>query len=200
MSPTGYLPDLQDAIAAAGLLDENPDGEAIRNVIASPLAGLDPDALFDIRPVVAALEARLTGDAELYALPAKFCFVIDDGGRFGRWATCRRIYGSRPCRATTDPDSPFGSMGAPDEALGPCRPDAVVADTAAALAMRFSARRGERRSAGCAIWSSAIGGAAAIAEAASPSASTRSRARRESVVQAPRRLDGSDVTPPLRAA
>src|ERR1700677_5133093 len=77
------LPDLQQAIADAGLLDDNPDGEAIRNVIASPLAGIDPAAFLDIRPIVAALEARLSGDPKLYALPAKFCFAIDDGGRFG---------------------------------------------------------------------------------------------------------------------
>lgn len=77
------LPGLRQAIADAGLLDENPDGEAIRNVIASPLAGLDPDAVFDIRPMVAELEARLTGDPKLYGLPAKFCFAVDDGGRLG---------------------------------------------------------------------------------------------------------------------
>ncbi len=73
---------LQDAMAAAGLLDVSSEGEAVRNVIASPLAGIDPDALLDIRPVVAALEARLTLDDRLHGLPAKFCWLVDDGGSF----------------------------------------------------------------------------------------------------------------------
>jgi precorrin-3B synthase len=71
---------LQDAMGAAGLLDISPEGEAVRNVIASPLAGIDPNALLDIRPIVAALEARLATDKRLHGLPAKFCWLVDDGG------------------------------------------------------------------------------------------------------------------------
>jgi precorrin-3B synthase len=123
------LPDLQQAIADAGLLDENPDGEAIRNVIASPFAGLDPDAVLDIRPVVAALEARLTGDPKLYALPAKFCFAVDDGGRFGLDDVRADI------RFEAVPGGNFSIRldGALDEVLGPCPPDALV-NVAVALA------------------------------------------------------------------
>jgi len=126
---TDSLPDLQRVIADAGLLDENSDGEAIRNVIASPLAGLDPDAVFDIRPVVAALEARLTGDPKLYALPAKFCFAVDDGGRFGLGDVRADI------RFEAVPGGNFAVRldGALDEVLGPCPPDALV-NVAVALA------------------------------------------------------------------
>lgn len=77
------LQPLQDAMAVAGLLDISPEAEAVRNVIASPFAGLDADAVADIRPVAAALEARLVGDSSLHGLPAKFCWLVDDGGRFG---------------------------------------------------------------------------------------------------------------------
>ena len=38
------------------------EAEAVRNVLASPLAGLAPDAAFDIRPHVRALEQRLASD------------------------------------------------------------------------------------------------------------------------------------------
>jgi len=134
------LPELRDAIADAGLLDENPDGEAIRNVIASPLAGLDPDALLDIRPPVAALEARLTGDAKLYALPAKFCFAVDDGGRFGLGDMRADVR----FEAVAGPAFAVRLDGAPDDALGPCRPDDVP-DIAAKLAGLFLARRGDVR-------------------------------------------------------
>jgi len=71
---------LQDAVADAGLLDVSPEGEAVRNVIASPLAGIDPDAVLDIRPIVAALEARIASDKRFHGLPAKFCWLVDDGG------------------------------------------------------------------------------------------------------------------------
>ena len=134
------LPGLQDAIAEAGLLDDNPDGEAIRNVIASPLAGLDPDAFLDIRPTVAALEARLAGDPRLYALPAKFCFAVDDGGRCG-------IGGVRAdvrFEAVAEPAFAVRLDGAPDDLLGPCRPEDVP-DVVARLAGVFLARRGDTR-------------------------------------------------------
>jgi precorrin-3B synthase len=123
------LPGLQQAIADAGLLDGNPDGEAIRNVIASPLAGIDPDAVVDISLVVAALEGRLTGDPQLYALPAKFCISVDDGGRFGLGDVRADI------RLEVVPGGNFAVRldGALDQRLGPCPPDALV-NVAVALA------------------------------------------------------------------
>ncbi len=77
---------LDPALAAlddVGLIDPSAGGEAVRNVVSSPLAGLDPRAVLDIRPLVAALERRLTEDETLHRLPAKFNFVVDDGGAPG---------------------------------------------------------------------------------------------------------------------
>jgi precorrin-3B synthase len=74
------LPALQEALAGLGLIDDDPDIEAIRNVMVSPLAGLDPSAQLDIRPLLAALDLRLRTDCALRALPGKFGFLIDDGG------------------------------------------------------------------------------------------------------------------------
>jgi precorrin-3B synthase len=74
------LAPLQDALAALGLIDEDPEIEAIRNVMVSPLAGDDPSAHLDIRPLLAALDRRLRTDRALRALPGKFGFLIDDGG------------------------------------------------------------------------------------------------------------------------
>jgi precorrin-3B synthase len=123
------LPGLQQAIADAGLLDENPDGEAIRNVIASPLAGLDPDAWIDIRPMVAALETRLTSDPKLYGLPAKFCFAVDDGGQFD----LSEVQADIRFEAVAGGGFSIQLDGALDELLGPCRGDELV-DVAVALA------------------------------------------------------------------
>jgi precorrin-3B synthase len=129
------IPHLQDAIAAWGLLDASPEAEAVRNVIASPLAGLDPDFLLDIRPMVERLERCLVEDDALHALPGKFGFAIDDGGRFGLdgvaadiWFKARR----------TDEGVAFDIRldGASAVCLAACRPEAL-SDTAASLAIAF---------------------------------------------------------------
>ena len=71
------LPALVEALRALGLVDCDAAAESVRNVVASPMAGLHDGP--DIRPLVAALEARLAGVAALHALPTKFGFLIDDG-------------------------------------------------------------------------------------------------------------------------
>jgi len=75
------LPELQARLAALGWLDADPEVERLRNIVASPLSDIDPDAAFDVAPVVAALEARLASDAALRGLPTKFSWVVDAGGR-----------------------------------------------------------------------------------------------------------------------
>ncbi len=71
---------LQDELRALGLLDADAGAEAVRNVVPSPLAGFDPSAPLDARPLVAALEALLSREKALHALPAKFGFSVDGGG------------------------------------------------------------------------------------------------------------------------
>ena len=75
------LPDLHARLGVAGLIDADPEIERLRNIVASPLDDLDPDALLDLGPSVAALETRLFDDKELRPLPAKFSFVLDAQGR-----------------------------------------------------------------------------------------------------------------------
>ncbi len=75
------LAELQARLDGLGLLDADPEAEAVRNILASPLAGSDPSALLDIRPQVQALDERLRSDRSLHRLPGKFLFLIDDGGR-----------------------------------------------------------------------------------------------------------------------
>lgn len=77
------LDEALGALGAVRLLDRDAAAEAVRNVVSSPLAGLDPDVTFDIRPAVAALEGRLAQEASLQDLPPKFGFVVDDGGSLG---------------------------------------------------------------------------------------------------------------------
>jgi precorrin-3B synthase len=76
------LGELQTRLALWGLIDADPATERVRNIVSSPLSDVDPEAIFDMTPVVAALEARLAVDDYLLALPGKFGFVIDAGGRW----------------------------------------------------------------------------------------------------------------------
>jgi precorrin-3B synthase len=78
--PLENIAPLQQELATLGLLDANARAEAVRNVVPSPLAGFDPSALIDARPLVAALEALLTHEKTLHELPPKFGFSIDGGG------------------------------------------------------------------------------------------------------------------------
>lgn len=71
------LPPLLEDLDALGLIDATFAAEQVRNVLVNPLAGLE--ALEDIRPIAAALEAKLSEDQALHALPAKFGFLLDDG-------------------------------------------------------------------------------------------------------------------------
>lgn len=76
------LRGLQDLLGELGLLDASPEAEAVRNVLVSPLAGVDPTEAVDVRPLALALEERLATDAALWRLPGKFGFLIDGGGHY----------------------------------------------------------------------------------------------------------------------
>jgi precorrin-8X/cobalt-precorrin-8 methylmutase len=71
-------PALIEALSDLGLLDADAETEARRNVIGSPLAGLDPTAPVDGAGLVAALETGLAASDR--PLPGKFGFLVDEGG------------------------------------------------------------------------------------------------------------------------
>ena len=151
------LPALTDTLQDLGLLDPSAEAEAVRNVIGSPLAGADPSALLDIRPIVDALEMRLVADPTLHTLPPKFGFVVDDGGRFGlddvpadvRFHAFLTDKGPRfsvevsrdtgsPHPILADARAPF-SRGVGE---GECAPEDLV-DVAVAAALPFSRTAGD---------------------------------------------------------
>ena len=77
------LPPLHDVIARLGLLDDHPDGEAVRNVMVNPLAGIDPSEVLDVGDIARELTRRLETEPSLWALPTKFGFIVDGGGVLG---------------------------------------------------------------------------------------------------------------------
>lgn len=127
------LPALTGRLSELGLIDEDPNAEAVRNVMVSPLAGLG--ATIDVGPIGKALEAALVASADLYSLPGKFGFLIDDGGALpldDEPADVRFAY------RKTHNDFAISIGGAASDAvgLGFCAPDNVVA-TSLALGRAF---------------------------------------------------------------
>jgi precorrin-3B synthase len=72
------LPDpLADGIAAAGFLP-SPSHERVRNIVATPLTGLQ-DGQADLREMITALDQALRAEPELAELSGRFLFALDDG-------------------------------------------------------------------------------------------------------------------------
>jgi precorrin-3B synthase len=71
-------PDLTERIKAAGLLP-SPAHERVRNILASPLSGLDDAGSTDVTELVGGLDRELCARPHLAQLPGRFLFAIDDG-------------------------------------------------------------------------------------------------------------------------
>jgi precorrin-3B synthase len=74
------LPGLWADLSERGLIDDSAEAEAVRNVMLSPLAGLDSSEMADVRTVARQIEHALVTDPALQRLPAKFSFIVDGGG------------------------------------------------------------------------------------------------------------------------
>ncbi|PWC39065.1 precorrin-3B synthase [Azospirillum sp. TSO35-2] len=68
-----------DALRAMGYVADDAASEAVRNVLCSPTAGLDPCGV-DVRPVARTLDVRLAEDSVLHRLPPKFGWLVCGGG------------------------------------------------------------------------------------------------------------------------
>lgn len=69
-----------ECISSAGLLP-SPEHDRVRNIVTSPIAGLDADEVIDPRPLVRELDRRLQADAIFANLHPKFSFAIHGGPR-----------------------------------------------------------------------------------------------------------------------
>lgn len=76
--PDPVPPEVRRAVVATGLVPSEPH-ELVRNVVASPLSGLDGAGRCDVRPLVRDLDAAICADPALAALPGRFLLVVDDG-------------------------------------------------------------------------------------------------------------------------
>ncbi|CAN7570888.1 precorrin-3B synthase [Terrabacter sp. LjRoot27] len=76
--PDPLTPRIRESIRATGLVP-SAIHELVRNVVASPLSGLDGAGHCDVRPVTRTLDAALCADPDLAHLGGRFLFVLDDG-------------------------------------------------------------------------------------------------------------------------
>lgn len=72
------LPDLSQRLYESGLLPSLTH-ERVRNILTSPLSGLDATSSYDVLPVTATVDRLLCATPVLSGLPGRFLFALDDG-------------------------------------------------------------------------------------------------------------------------
>ncbi len=68
------------AVADLGMTSRGAGADNIRNITATPTSGIDPQELYDVRPLVKALQHYIGNCRDLYGLPRKFNISFDTGG------------------------------------------------------------------------------------------------------------------------
>jgi len=69
-----------NAVQALGMSSRGSGADNVRNITASPLAGIDPNELYDVAPLAEALNAYILNSRDMYGLPRKFNVAFDGGG------------------------------------------------------------------------------------------------------------------------
>ncbi|MBL9126398.1 MAG: NirA family protein, partial [Verrucomicrobiales bacterium] len=72
--------DVLQRLQSIGLCAKGSGVDNIRNVTASPTAGIDPQELLDTRPFAHALHHYILNQRDLYGLPRKFNVAFEGGG------------------------------------------------------------------------------------------------------------------------
>ncbi|WP_296335264.1 precorrin-3B synthase [Reyranella sp.] len=135
------LSGLQDIVERHRLVDRSADAEAVRNIMVSPLAGLDPSERIDVRRLARALESGLAADTALHSLPSKFGFLVDGGGSVSisgeRADVALRVVGQA---VAVGLDTRSGA-----EWIGRTSPDAAAKTALMAARVFLGVRREQRR-------------------------------------------------------
>lgn len=79
--PAAKGPEVVMRLGDLGLLPRGTGADNVRNITASPTAGIDPAELIDTRPILRALHHHILHTRDLYALPRKFNIALSGGGR-----------------------------------------------------------------------------------------------------------------------
>lgn len=110
----GAESELIERLLDAGLGAASTGGDDVRNLMLSPAAGHDPQALLDTRPLAAQLLARLEGEPRWHALSPKFAIQLDGGERLGMLEHPHDLWlAAMP--ASDGPRYAFGLAGCPPQ-------------------------------------------------------------------------------------
>jgi ferredoxin-nitrite reductase len=82
IGPRHTIPLLM-GLADLGIVNRGSGADNIRNVTASPTAGVDPRELIDTRPLAREMHHYILNHREMYGLPRKFNIAFDGGGTIG---------------------------------------------------------------------------------------------------------------------
>lgn len=75
--------EIFEKLQSVGLAAHNSELDHLRNLMASPTAGIDSTELIDTRPIIRAIDTYIQTTPELVGLPPKFSIGIDGGGQVG---------------------------------------------------------------------------------------------------------------------
>jgi ferredoxin-nitrite reductase len=78
--PPRNIAKVMMAVADLGMTSRGAGADNIRNITATPTSGIDPEELYDVRPLVKALQYYIGSCRDLYGLPRKFNIAFDTGG------------------------------------------------------------------------------------------------------------------------
>ncbi len=74
-----------------GIVTRGSGADNIRNVTGSPTAGIDPEEIFDTRPLTKEMHHYIIQHPEMYGLPRKFNIAFDGGGKISALADTNDI-------------------------------------------------------------------------------------------------------------
>lgn len=69
-----------NGIRALGMSSRGVGADNIRNIMASPITGIDPHELYDVTPLAEAMGNYIFNSRDMYGLPRKFNIAFDNGG------------------------------------------------------------------------------------------------------------------------
>jgi ferredoxin-nitrite reductase len=79
--PARHAVDMLLAVQALGLTSRGSGADNIRNITGGATAGIDPQELYDTRPLCRDMHHYILNHREMYGLPRKFNIAFDGGGR-----------------------------------------------------------------------------------------------------------------------
>jgi ferredoxin-nitrite reductase len=86
-----YSLEIINGLIDLGIVARGSGADNIRNITATPTAGIDPHELYDVRPLCSQMHHYILQHPEMYGLPRKFNIAFDGGGTISALADTNDI-------------------------------------------------------------------------------------------------------------